>query len=115
MLRRELHGKALRALGAEMTDGAADELLAEAAAPISWLQRQRCDLAGIRCGKLRGYMPDDRIVQEGVEAAGCGLAVPNAIKLIENALKEARQGAFRVRNCHDFEKMCMPNRRRRSA
>ena len=39
----------------------------------------------------------------------------NAIKLIENALKEARQGAFRVRNCHDFEKMCMPNRRRRSA
>ena len=36
----------------------------------------------------------------------------NAIKLIENALKEARQGAFRVRNCHDFEKMCMPNRRR---
>ena len=37
---------------------------------------------------------------------------PNAIKLIENALKEARQGAFRVRNCHDFEKMCMPNRRR---
>lgn len=44
-----------------------------------------------------------------------GLAVINAIKLIENALKEARQGAFRVRNCHDFEKMCMPNRRRRSA
>lgn len=41
--------------------------------------------------------------------------VSNAIKLIENALKEARQGAFRVRNCHDFEKMCMPNRRRRSA
>ena len=39
----------------------------------------------------------------------------NAIKLIENALKEARQGAFRVRNCHDFEKMCMPSRRRRSA
>ena len=77
MLRRELHGQALRALGAEMTDGAADELLAEAAAPISWLQRQRCDLAGIRCGKLRGYMPDDRIVQEGVEAAGCGLAVPH--------------------------------------
>ena len=60
-----------------MRDGAADELLAEAAAPISWLQRQRCDLAGIRCGKLRGYMPDDRIVQEGVEAAGCGLAVPH--------------------------------------
>ena len=43
------------------------------------------------------------------------LKVSNAIKLIENALKEARQGAFRVRNCHDFEKMCMPNRRRRSA
>ena len=43
------------------------------------------------------------------------LTVSNAIKLIENALKEARQGAFRVRNCHDFEKMCMPNRRRRSA
>ena len=41
--------------------------------------------------------------------------VSNAIKLIENALKEAREGAFRVRNCHDFEKMCMPNRRRRSA
>ena len=40
------------------------------------------------------------------------LTVSNAIKLIENALKEARQGAFRVRNCHDFEKMCMPNRRR---
>ena len=40
------------------------------------------------------------------------LAMGNAIKLIENALKEARQGAFRVRNCHDFEKMCMPNRRR---
>ena len=39
----------------------------------------------------------------------------NAIKLIENALKEARQGVFRVRNCHDFEKKCMPNRRRRSA
>lgn len=39
------------------------------------------------------------------------LTVSNAIKLIENALKEARQGAFRVRNCHDFEKMCMPNRR----
>lgn len=40
------------------------------------------------------------------------LHLSNAIKLIENALKEARQGAFRVRNCHDFEKMCMPNRRR---
>lgn len=37
--------------------------------------------------------------------------VTNAIKLIENALKEARQGAFRVRNCRGFEKMCMPNRR----
>ena len=36
----------------------------------------------------------------------------NAIKLIENALKEARQGAFRVRNCRGFEKMCIPNRRR---
>ena len=40
------------------------------------------------------------------------LTVSNAIKLIENALKDARQGAFRVRNCHDFEKMCMPNRQR---
>lgn len=40
------------------------------------------------------------------------LTVSNAIKLIENALKEARQGAFRVRNCRGFEKMCIPNRRR---
>ena len=32
------------------------------------------------------------------------LTVSNAIKLIENALKEARRGVFRVRNCHDFEK-----------
>ena len=40
------------------------------------------------------------------------LMVSNAIKLIENALKEARQGAFRVRNCRGFEKMCIPNRRR---
>ena len=38
--------------------------------------------------------------------------VSNAIKLIENALKEARQGAFRVRSCRGFEKMRMPNRRR---
>ena len=36
---------------------------------------------------------------------------PNAIKLIENALKEARQGAFRVRKCRGFEKMRMPSRR----
>ena len=43
------------------------------------------------------------------------LTVSNAIKLIENALKEARRRAFRVRNCRGFEKMCMPNRRRRSA
>ncbi len=39
MLRRELHGKALRALGAELADGTADELLAEAAAPIGWFQQ----------------------------------------------------------------------------
>ena len=40
------------------------------------------------------------------------LTVSNAIKLIENALKEARQGAFRVRSCRGFEKMRMPSRRR---
>ena len=33
-----------------------------------------------------------------------GSNLDNAIKLIENALKEARRGVFRVRNCHDFEK-----------
>ena len=37
--------------------------------------------------------------------------VDTAIKLIENALKEARQGAFRVRKCRGFEKMRMPSRR----
>ena len=36
----------------------------------------------------------------------------NAIKLIENALKEARRGVFRVRSCRSFEKMRMPSRRR---
>ena len=41
-----------------------------------------------------------------------GSNLDNAIKLIENALKEARQGAFRVRSCRGFEKMRMPNRRR---
>ena len=39
-------------------------------------------------------------------------ASTNAIKLIENALKEARRGVFRVRSCRGFEKMRMPNRRR---
>lgn len=53
--------------------------------------------------------------QNGSELLKMCVSKSNAIKLIENALKEARQGAFRVRNCHDFEKMCMPNRRRRSA
>ena len=56
--------------------------------------------------RQNGYVEPDGTIR---------LYFTNAIKLIENALKEARQGAFRVRNCHDFEKMCMPNRRRRSA
>ena len=40
------------------------------------------------------------------------LTVSNTIKLIDNSLKEARRGAFWVRNCRRFEKMRMPNRRR---
>lgn len=35
----------------------------------------------------------------------------NAIKLIDNSLKEARRRAFWVRNCRGFEKMRMPSRR----
>lgn len=42
------------------------------------------------------------------------LTVSNTIKLIDNSLKEARRRAFWVRNCRGFEKMCIPNRRRRS-
>lgn len=66
-------------------------------------------------GILGGYIPEQaklRRTEDGEVATVFRDTVTNAIKLIENALKEARQGAFRVRNCHDFEKMCMPNRRR---
>ena len=53
MLRGKLHDQALRALGAELADGTADELLAEAAAPIGRFQQEPGDLAGVRCGERR--------------------------------------------------------------
>ena len=48
----------------------------------------------------------------GVQVEDTSLPVTNTIKLIDNSLKEARRGAFWVRNCRRFEKMRMPNRRR---
>ena len=59
--------------------------------------------------RVSGYFDLSVVGEEYAKLLG---DLTNAIKLIENALKEARQGAFRVRNCRGFEKMCIPNRRR---
>lgn len=56
-----------------------------------------------------------RLVSPGNYRIQMRLTVSNAIKLIDNSLKEARRGAFWVHNCQRFEKMRMPSGRRRSA
>ena len=42
-----------RACFERLADGTADELLAEAAAPIGRFQQEPGDLAGVRCGERR--------------------------------------------------------------